>query len=438
MKDPIITQQEISVHKKQGEVLKFNTQFCAAIAGVRGGKTFIGAMWAAGKFASCEGNGIITAPTYKMLNQSTMDTFFTMFPSYRQYHKKQEQVIEFPPNKHTGVIKKIFLRSMEDPNTLAGITADWIWGDEAGLYPVLGWHELRSRVSLTKGQILFTTTPYNMGWLYQDFFQPWQNGEDKDLTVITWRSVDNPFFPRDVYDKERVRLSPQEFKKRYEGEFSQMEGLVYNLQSWNLVDPSVMVGEYTIGGVDWGWHNPAAITVVKYAKGSFTVVDEWYETNKTTGEIITAMQQMQAKWGVNRWYADSASPEKVQDANTNTGMYVVGYSKQKDSISQGTSTLRQLMNENRLFVFRGLKNTISEFNSYAYPEERIDGKVNDEPLPKNNHIMDALRYAIMGYNPVIRPHIPKLEGSYTDYNVRSMIGNNGNNRRKPETDTRFR
>src|SRR5690606_2917461 len=39
--------------------------------------------------------------------------------------------------------------------------------------------------------------------------------------------------------------------------------------------------------------------------------------------------------------------------------------------------------------------TIAEFESYQYPEE--GKRDNDKPLKQNDHCMDALRYALMGY-----------------------------------------
>lgn len=390
----------IELHEKQFEAFDFKTQFCAAIAGVRGGKTFVGAVWAGEQIANRPGNGLITAPDYKTLNDATLNTFFQLFPQYRKFYKQQKSLIELPD-------KTIFLRSLDNPLSPEGITASWAWGDEAGKYKLLAWTVLRSRVSLVKGPILLTTTPYNMGWLYQDFFIPWQRGEDPDLTVVSWRSVDNPFFPSDVYEAEKKRLPPAEFKRRYEGVFERMQGLVYNLKPWHLVDhDGEERAEIVLGGIDWGFSNPAALIVIKIIDGAYFIVDEWYETGKTTGQIIDAAIAMQNKWGVNRWYADSANPEKIAEANTNTGLNVIAFKKNTDSITSGVGYIQQCLLENRLFVRRGLKNILAEFETYQYPEANEDGKVRkDEPMPFDNHLMDAMRYAIMGFMPARRPKI---------------------------------
>ncbi len=410
-----IEPKTIVLHPKQFDAFSFDSQFCLAVAGVRGGKTFVGAAWAGNKIATDPGDGLITAPDFQTLRDATLSTFFTMFPSYRQYYKEQKHVIELPGGK------KIFLRSLDNPLSAEGITVTWIWGDEAGKYKLMAWHSLRSRVSLAKGQILLTTTPYNMGWLYQDFFKVWQDKTDDAYTVVQWRSVDNPWFPKDFYEAEKKRLTKQEFQRRYEGEFAKMSGLVYNLQKLWVIDPIELNPEITIGGVDWGWWNPALV-VIKLYKGCYYLVDEYSYPEQTTSQLIEKMIELQNMHGINRWYADSANPEKIAEANDKTGLQVFPYEKKKDSIPQGISIINQLMLDNRFRIFRGLKGCLEEFDMYQYPEA-VEGKeMKDEPMPFNNHFMDAMRYAVMGYQPATRFRTPKTNESYTQLEVRRMLG----------------
>lgn len=405
----------ITLHPKQFDAFEFSTQFCLAVAGVRGGKSYVGAVWAGNKLNTSKGDGLITAPDFQTLRDATLDTFFQVFPSYRQYYKEQKHVIEFPNGK------KIYLRSLDNPLSAEGITVDWIWADEAGKYKVLAWHSLRSRVSLTKGQILLTTTPYNMGWLYEEFYKIWESKSDPEYTVVQWASVDNPFFPKDFYEAEKKRLSRPEFERRYMGQFAKMQGLVYNLQKIHVMDPIEINAEITIGGIDWGWHT-AALVVIKLYKGCYYLVGEYCLTEKTTSQLIEKAIELQNEFRVNRWYADSANPEKIAEANNRTGLNVIPYEKKKDSITQGVSVINQLMMDNRFRIFRGMVNTLEEFDLYQYPEAQDDKRPKDEPMPFNNHFMDAMRYAIMGYAPAIRFITPKTNETYTQLEVRRMLG----------------
>lgn len=394
---------EITLHSKQFEAFQFDKthQYCAAIAGVRGGKTFVGALWAGTQIQNRPGDGMICAPTYKILQQATLPTFFRLFPQLRKYYKEQKNIIELPE-------KNIYIRSMDAPLSAEGITAAWAWGDEAGQYPLLAWTVLRSRTSLVRGPIFLTTTPYNMGWLYQDFYEPATKGFDKDMKVVTWASADNPYFPQEFAEKEKMRLKPEEFKRRYLGEFSRMSGLVYELSNRNRIEPMKVKPELVLGGVDWGFTNPAALTVIQYADGEFYVVDEWYETGKTTQEIIDKMIALTEKWGVRRWYADSANPEKILESQTKTGLNVVPYDKGSDAITAGIGYIYSLIKEGRFKVFNTLKSTLAEFESYHYPEQEDGRQQKELPDPTNNHLMDAIRYAIHGYKPAFRTSMPNI------------------------------
>src|ERR1041384_4028836 len=273
---------EIELFKQQWEAFNFKSQFGAAIGGVQSGKTFLGSVWAGKKINEFpDKDGIIAAPTYKILQQSTLVKFFTQFPSLKKFHKEQKGEIELP----TG--GKVFIRSMDQPFGAEGITAHWIWMDEAGQMSRLAWTVAKSRIAMTGGQILLTTTPYDLGWLYLDFYQPWQRKEDPRLSVFTWKSTDNPNFPKEHYEAEKRALSPEEFARRYEGAFTKMEGLVYDLPQDQIIEPVEINTKDIICGLDFGFTNPAAGVVIRVSNDNtfYVVNDDLYTNGLTEDEI---------------------------------------------------------------------------------------------------------------------------------------------------------
>jgi len=383
-------ERTIKLHPKQWEAFSFTKQFGAVICGVQAGKTFLGSVWAQKKINEFPTkNGAIIAPTYKLLQQSTLDRFFQLFPECRKYYKQQQGVIEFP----TGA--KVFIRSADEPLGLEGMTLHWAWLDEAGQMNRLAWVVIRSRVSITNGQVLITTTPYNMGWLYQEFYMPWKDKKDNDLDVFTWKSIESPYFPKEFYDKEKRRLSPQEFAKRYEGEFRKMEGLVYDLPTNQIVPlKEIQNPEITIAGIDWGFRNPSTIAVLQLKDNVWNVVDEWYKTEKTTAEIIEQAKNFQKKYKINRFYADPHEPDRIEECRR-AGMYIL---EGNDDVMNGISRVQQLIREKRFFVFSTCKNFIDEINFYHFVEQKDSNKnPKDEPEKTNDHLMDATRYILATY-----------------------------------------
>lgn len=379
---------DIKLHKEQWAAFNSNKQFIAVVAGVQSGKTFLGSVWTQKKVSEFpDKNGLIAAPSYKILNQSTLEKFFNLFPFYRNFYKQHKGVIELPKGGN------IFIRSADEPLGLEGMTLNWAWLDEAGMMRKLVWQVIRSRVSITSGQVLITTTPYALNWLYHDFFLKWKNHEDEDLDFYTWKSINNPFFNKEFYDKEKSRLSEQEFARRYEGEFTKITGLVYELKENNIIEPTkIVIPDKVIAGVDWGYRNPSAISVIIIKGGIYFIVDEFYETEKTTSEVIHKAKIFQEKYNVNAWYPDPAEPDRVEEMRR-AGLYVMETNK---NLKYGISKIQQLIRENRLFVFSTCQNTLEEFNYYRYDED----KASDEPIKENDHLLDAIRYAIIGNNPL--------------------------------------
>lgn len=376
--------KRIKLSDKQYEAYNFQTQFGLVSAGVQSGKTFLGCVWTA-KEIDEKNIGAIIAPTYKILQQSTLEKFFSLFPPFRKLYKEQKGEIVISETK------KIYTRSADNPLGLEGMTLDFAWLDEAGMMPRLVWNVIRSRVSITGGQVLLTTTPYSMNWIYQDFYLPWKNKLDPSLSFFTWKSIDNSKFSKKFFEEERKRLRPEEFARRYCGEFKKMEGLVYDLSSDQIIDitslPSVA---RFVAGIDWGYRNPSAILILAITKDKVYVVDEWKEVGKTTAEIIDVLKGFISRYNISKIYPDPAEPDRIKELAL-SGIECENVSK---DIKGGISYVQQLIKEKKLFVFKSCENFLDEINSYHYPENNLT----DVPVKLNDHLLDCLRYALYSMN----------------------------------------
>ncbi len=390
-------ERRIKMFQKQFDAYTFEDnpekRFGVICAGVQSGKTFTGTLWAGKKILEFpKGTGIIAAPTYKILQHATTKKFFEMFPKLRSGYKEQKGEIELP----TGGV--IYVRSMDNPFGAEGITANWWWLDEGGMSSVNAWTVLRSRVSMTGGKGLITTTPYNMGWLYLDFFRPWKEELDKSLAFFSWKSVENPYFPKDYYEAERRRLRPEEFARRYEGEFMKMTGLVWDIPDTQIIDEKEIMtkADARIMGVDWGWENPAAIVVLYLYDKCWYVVDEWKQSHRTTAEIIQVIKNKMVEKKITQIFADPAEPDRIQECR-NAGLPMMETNK---DIKGGISNIQQLIREKRFWVFNNCKEFIEEASMYHYPEPDEEKESKDLPFPFNNHLCDSVRYAAYSFQPV--------------------------------------
>jgi phage terminase large subunit len=89
-------------------------------------------------------------------------------------------------------------------------------------------------------------------------------------------------------------------------------------------------------------------------------------------------------------YPDPAEPDRVENMKRH-GFYVKTVDK---NVMLGIDRVRELIRKKQLFVFNTCKNTTDEFNSYRYDPE----KLKEEPIKDNDHLMDAIRYAVYNHN----------------------------------------
>lgn len=380
--------KHIELFDEQWDALNCQKRFVLCSAGIQGGKTFLGCVWMLKKIQEFPDDyHLITAPTYKVLSQSTIPKFRELVPTSIARYRENESEFEIVGGKG-----KIFVRSAEDPDTMEGMTLRSAWLDEAGNMKRRVWIIIQGRTAIQQGQVLMTTSPYSMNWLYYDVFKHGEKGHP-DFGLFRWMSISNPNFPLEEYKRASTTMNKTDFARRYKGLWRKREGIVY--EDFNPIlmtfegKPPVPIKE-VIAGVDWGFQHPAAIVVVGIGdKPSHIVLDEFYRTKQTIDSLIRAARELKERHGIRWFYADSARPEYIQAFN-HAGLPTTGGNKE---IIPGINEVRLRIKSNNLMVSRSCSNTLEELEMYAYPEEGES----EEPIKDYDHALDALRYAVYTY-----------------------------------------
>ena len=372
-------------------------KFIACISGIQSGKTMTGACWVMKQLKERpKDNGLIIASDYKMLDQATLPKLFEINPILRKYYKQQRSLIELPDGRC------IYIRSAVAPESIEGFTAGWCWGDEPGKWRVNAWINLQARVAIKEGQVFLTGTPDRMNWFYHDFYDRFVKGDD-DYMVVQWKSKDNPYFSDKEYDRAQRTLSPPIFRKRYEGTFERIEGLVYNVTAEHLVEPFEFDAKDCIAGVDFGYTNPCGVSVIKYSNdGVFYIVDELYEEKLITDELVERCKSFRDKYRVTKFYPDPAEPDRIEEMRRGE----LNVRKVEKDILAGIADVQNLLQQHKLKVFKTCKYHIDEFSTYHFDEAVEDKNQKEKPVPFNDHLMDSLRYALTTYN--YAPPRPKI------------------------------
>jgi PBSX family phage terminase large subunit len=381
-------------HEYQAKALQSQKRIIVLLSGIQGGKTICLAHWLWIKINQHPGdNHLVVAPSYKILNQSTLmalrDTLFGL----GEYNKNDSV---FYLNGGGAV----FLRSGDDPNSFEGITnVRSVCADEAGQLSSDCWINIVGRSSFLQAQILLATTPYGFNWLFRDVVEPAQKGKRDDVDLFNFSSIANPKFRKEEFELQKKLLDPRVFKRRYCGEFVRLEGLVYDcLEEENVVDYfSLPNGTRYFGGVDWGYSSsPFALTVRALTpEGEQYTVSEFKKSGLTPGDVVRIVTQKTQIYNVNQWFCDPSRPEMIESLNKAKCSALKG----ENDIQAGVAAHRALIAARKYKIFREMcPELLKEYETYSYPEHRHPDKkaVPDVPTPVNNHLMDCERYCTLG------------------------------------------
>lgn len=397
------------LHAGQWDAWEARERFVAMIAGSGGGKTSFGPLWLYREMHAHPGEYLAVSPTVAMLNRVLVPAIMSLMGSRGALYAKAEGRIELP----NGSV--IFLASAETPERVEGIHASGAWMDEAGQMDALMWETVRRRVAHHQGRILLTTTPYNMGWLKSQVADRALAGED-EYRVITFSSISNPAYPREEFERAKREMSPDRFAMFYLGEFRRASGLVY--PAWSparmLVDaeslpqhiepppdpwddgpllkrpqsPDGLPASWRrVGGLDLGWHNAtAAVLIAEAPDGSLYVTREHFAVETLLAEHADVLRQ----WGDVCLYADPSARQGLEELRS-LGLWV---ESANNDVLAGIDAVTRAIRADRLRALKGqTPNLLREFESYQW--EHKDDKPLDRPRKVDDHVMDALRYAIM-------------------------------------------
>lgn len=403
---------EFKPHRYQTLVLKSKHRFNVCVTGIRGGKTMVGAVWLLREIYDQYKKGIIgdyliLAPTVKILNQAALPTFKELMPKDWGEWKEQKQEFELAWGK------RIYVRSTDEPNAMEGLTALACWYDEAGMGKEMAWINAQGRLSMHRGRMIVTTTPYFTPWFKKcaHDIRGYHNGEktsfderDEALAFFTWRSVDNPYFPVDEYERAKKTMSEALFKMRYDGEFTKLTGLVYKEfdAAKHVVKPFTIPGSWKrFAGIDFGQKDPTVVLCVARKPeeivqqilpngqsvdvkkpAEFYVYREFCKRDCLLHQVSDFLKEESLDYCL----GDPSAAQEMEELRRFYGNRRLISAENKIEI--GIQRIQTLLKEGRLFFFANkTPNTIEEIESYCFK----DGA--DKPEDKNNHCMDAIKYA---------------------------------------------
>ncbi len=391
-------------HHLQTEILEDESRFRLVIAGRRWGKSLLAA-WEALGCALWGGRVWVIGLTYEQCDRilEPLWMFLASNPEFRgEGTRRSDRRIV---TKRGGFI---IGKSADHPDSLVGDSLDLAIPDEWPIMPERIWaQQIRPCLSDRRGRGLCIGTPRGHNHAFKQYSRArtvesptgdpeWRGFRAPSSTNLAAfpRGEDDPEIVKARADAEEAGLLPL-FQQEYEASFTALQGRVY--AKWSptkhVVKPALALAGVVevIGGADWGHRDPCALVVCGRTNDSqWRILDEWYQRGATHTDVMKEMDRLTARWGVKRWWCDTAEPARIAECKRH-GLDARGAWKDPGSKNPGILMVTPYLGRPGGFMVSSVcKNFIREIDSYSWDESRRK----EETQGGDDHAMDAMRYAI--------------------------------------------
>ncbi len=284
-----------------------------------------------------------------------------------------------------------------------GKTFSLCYNDEMTLYPESIIDMIDTRLSKPHSMGFASMNPSHPGHKIKKWIDRAEAG-DKNYYQLHFTLDDNPYVDEGYKQRIRDSLSGLFYKRNYLGLWCLAEGAIFDFFDRNIhvLKRPPSAAEYWVAGIDYGSVNPFCCVLVGVSTGRYTqtgkrmwVEKEFYYDPKVHGrqkvnsEFAQDVYDFLEPYNVKQIYIDP-SAQAFQLELQRKGMHVV---HADNNVENGIQKMTSEMKKGNLYVLDECVNTIREIESYVWdPKAAKDGY--DEPMKKDDHSTDALRYVI--------------------------------------------
>lgn len=296
---------------------------------------------------------------------------------------------------------QVIFCGLDDPQKIKSITPAKgaltdIWIEEATEISYDDFKEIIKRlrgISKVQKRITLSFNPILKDhWIYKEFFlNVWEDNKrvykDERVLILKTTYKDNRY----LTEQDKQALESEKDAYYYDVYTLGKWGILGNVifKNWRVEDLSWLKGkaDNIRNGLDFGYaKDPAALTHTHYDRKRkiIYILDELYATELTNDILAREVKRIV---GNSLVVCDSEEPKSIQELRQ-YGVNAIGARKGKDSVNHGIQWLKQ----QTIIVDVKCQAHKNELMKYKWRED-ANGNVLPIPVDRDNHLMDALRYA---------------------------------------------
>ena len=262
---------------------------------------------------------------------------------------------------------------------------------------------LRGKSEHSKHIIMAFNPILKSHWIYQEFFKEWRDdsnhyesmnygasGKKKGMSICILKTTykDNVFLTPEDRALLEDETDPYFYNVYTLGNWGVLGNVIF--KNWRVEDLRDRIPQFDKinCGMDFGYSNdPNALIKVHLdkARKKIYVFDEWYQAGMSDDELLRVSQ----KFFGNEYVICDSAESKTIDFLAMNNIRAVGAVKGADSINRGIRWLQGY----EIIIDVRCQNFKNEIEQYHWQEDKY-GNAMAKPVDANNHLIDALRYAL--------------------------------------------
>lgn len=297
-------------------------------------------------------------------------------------------------------------------STIQGSTLALAYVDEATNLPEPFWLMLISRLRVPGAKLLATCNPEGPAhWLKKDFI------ENKDLDLAYWNFnlEDNPTLDEAYKTQLKASYHGMWYNRYILGEWALAHGAIYDCYDKdNEYEKDFPSPNYYVVGIDYGTTNATAAVLCAVSPNRWPQIrveaEYYYDSakkgrSKTDQELVRDIKDFIGYKNISAIYVDPAAASfkialrqaelPVLDAN--------------NDVLLGIKICSKFIGGKNIVIHKSCTTLREHIQSYAWDSKAAD-RGDDKPVKKNDHILDALRYAVCSA-------FPRGEFNHPDENI---------------------
>jgi len=320
----------------------------------------------------------------------------------------------------------------QDLEKFEGVERHLVWMDEEPPKDVYQSNYMRTVSSGINGKLIISCTPlHGMTWLYDELYDnpaaapPYV--EHCHVTIF-----ENPHL--DAAAIEGIKQDPamrDNLDAALYGQFISKTGLIYpEFGEAHIIPPRPLQSEeLALVGIDPHDRQPMGVLFVALNRENEWIVFDEILEHLNASELADAIKRkLGGRFPPNLGIIDTSaySPQSIAGtslAETMTQKYGIYLIQAHKDIQAGRLRVSTLLDPGKdqkpkLFIMRNCVNLIREFRHYIWDEwagirrDKKDPK--EQPMKKDDHLMDALRYVCMSNIVWRSPQLKKVERKLPD------------------------